>query len=172
LWQRSKILIPNAMTAVRLLLIYPYVMFMVAGDRMSATLTFIIALITDVDGTVARSIGATSKFGALFDPIVDIIFAITATAVLVHYNSMQLWAVLVYFASVLVKFTYMQYYFRKNKKVKSSIVSKTVANSASIAIVLASAGTPLFVSTIFLLIGAIGNGWLAVYWWIHKRTTL
>ena len=53
LWQSCRSQIPNALTAVRLLLLIPYVLLLQSGERTLAAVTYLVAIITDIDGTMA-----------------------------------------------------------------------------------------------------------------------
>lgn len=69
--------IPNLLTALRLLMV-PLLGFLLlshpqdSGWRWAATLTFVVASVTDVaDGRIARRYGLVTTFGKLWDPIAD-----------------------------------------------------------------------------------------------------
>jgi cardiolipin synthase len=64
--------IPNLLTAARLLAA-PYILYLLwTGEYRTALVWFAIASATDVlDGFLARSLHASSKIGALLDPVAD-----------------------------------------------------------------------------------------------------
>jgi phosphatidylglycerophosphate synthase len=68
----------NALTAVRLLLVFPFAFLMTKGDAHSALLALlvmVIALATDfADGPIARSRGTVSAFSGTFDHTTDFLF--------------------------------------------------------------------------------------------------
>ena len=68
----------NALTAVRLLLVFPFAFFMAQGDRRSAIfalLAWVLALITDVlDGPIARRRGTVTAWSGTFDHTTDFLF--------------------------------------------------------------------------------------------------
>ena len=68
----------NALTAVRLLLVFPFAFFMGKGDRDSAIfalVVWVVALITDfLDGPIARRRGTVTAFGGTFDHTTDFLF--------------------------------------------------------------------------------------------------
>ena len=69
---------PHALTAVRLVLVFPFALFMARGDEHSALFAGIViavAIVTDfLDGYVARREGVASAAGRTFDHIVDFLF--------------------------------------------------------------------------------------------------
>src|ERR1700728_459358 len=68
----------NALTAVRLLLVFPFAFFMAQGDRRSAIfalLAWVVALITDfLDGPIARRRGTVTAWSGTFDHTTDFLF--------------------------------------------------------------------------------------------------
>jgi CDP-diacylglycerol---glycerol-3-phosphate 3-phosphatidyltransferase len=68
----------NALTSVRLLLVFPFAFFMTKGDTRSATIAlvlWIVALITDIlDGPVARRRGTVTSMSGTFDHTSDFLF--------------------------------------------------------------------------------------------------
>lgn len=70
--------IANALTALRLVLVPVFLLFLFAGDghqtasRVTAFVVFAVAVMTDrLDGWLARSYGLVTEFGKLADPIAD-----------------------------------------------------------------------------------------------------
>ena len=70
--------VANALTALRLVLVPVFVLFLFAGDghetasRITAFVIFAVAVITDrLDGALARTYGMITEFGKLADPIAD-----------------------------------------------------------------------------------------------------
>ena len=68
----------NALTAVRLLLVFPFAFFMAQGDQRSAIfalLAWVVALITDfLDGPIARRRGTVTAWSGTFDHTTDFLF--------------------------------------------------------------------------------------------------
>jgi CDP-diacylglycerol--glycerol-3-phosphate 3-phosphatidyltransferase len=68
----------NALTAVRLLLVFPFAFFMAKPDGRSAIFAFVawvVALITDLlDGPIARRRGAVTAASGAFDHTTDFLF--------------------------------------------------------------------------------------------------
>src|SRR5690242_5106781 len=64
--------IPNALTALRVLLIFPFAYCVTAGWDLSALAVFAAAGISDaLDGMLARRLNQVSKLGRLVDPLAD-----------------------------------------------------------------------------------------------------
>ena len=75
--------IPNAITVLRLLLVPPFVIYLLRGQYGGALAIFAVAGISDlVDGYVARRFGQQSKIGAFLDPLADKLLAGTAFVLL------------------------------------------------------------------------------------------
>ena len=68
----------NALTALRLLLVAPFVLWMARGDQRSALLAlavWVLALITDfLDGPIARHRGTVTAWSGTFDHTTDFLF--------------------------------------------------------------------------------------------------
>lgn len=79
--------IPNYLTTLRLLLIPLFVSLLVEPNtamRWASACIFTAACITDwLDGFIARRFGASSDFGALFDPLADKLLVMSALVMLV-----------------------------------------------------------------------------------------
>ncbi|MFC1704822.1 CDP-alcohol phosphatidyltransferase family protein [Nanoarchaeota archaeon] len=62
--------VPNAITFLRLLLVIP-ILLSIYHDSKLIYLFIVLALLTELDGTVAKKLNQTTHFGANFDPLVD-----------------------------------------------------------------------------------------------------
>lgn len=152
------------MTTVRLLLVIPYVLFLSTGDRFMAGITYIIALITDIDGTVARHMQATSSFGSFYDPAVDATFMVIAFGVLVKSGSILLLPVVIYLCATLFRLLPALLYFKRVKKVRTTLLSKTIAFSGYTSVLLATFAVSTIVTTTLLLVGATAHIILGAVW--------
>lgn len=75
--------LPNAITAVRLLLIPAFVLFAAQDRSIAAAATIAVSAASDwVDGWLARRWAVESRFGAVLDPLADKLTQATAIAVL------------------------------------------------------------------------------------------
>jgi len=75
--------VPNAITILRILLVPPFVIFLLRGEYGGALLIFALAAISDfVDGYVARRYKQKTSLGAFLDPLADKLLAGTAFVLL------------------------------------------------------------------------------------------
>ncbi len=64
--------IPNVITIIRVLLIAPFVMYLLQGDYEAALIIFLIAGASDgLDGLLAKGFKWQSRFGSITDPLAD-----------------------------------------------------------------------------------------------------
>jgi cardiolipin synthase (CMP-forming) len=159
-----KLLIPNAMTAARLLLIIPFVYFVLHGEHLNAGITALVAMVSDVDGTIARKIGATSKFGALFDPLVDAAFALIAYGFLIIAGWLWLWPTAFFVVAAIYKSIPQTAYLRRHGAVRSVKESKTMGMVGFGTVVIAAFGAPLWLSATTLVLGGIGYILIGTRW--------
>ena len=88
--------LPNHISAVRLCLVPVYLVLLLNGYDVAATVLFALAAGTDwVDGQIARRTNAVSKLGQLLDPAVDRILMIAGVAGLFLVGRLPLWIILV-----------------------------------------------------------------------------
>ncbi|UWF77600.1 MULTISPECIES: CDP-alcohol phosphatidyltransferase family protein [Microbacterium] len=89
--------IPNAITLLRLLLIAPAFVLIVRGELPGLALALLALFGTTdwVDGFLARRLGQTSAFGALFDPVADRLGVGALVLALVIGGHLPAWVVLV-----------------------------------------------------------------------------
>ncbi|GAT73347.1 CDP-diacylglycerol-glycerol-3-phosphate 3-phosphatidyltransferase [Microbacterium sp. HM58-2] len=89
--------IPNAITLLRLLLVVPIAVLLVQGAE--PVLAFVLLVIFGasdwVDGTLARLLGQTSRFGALFDPFADRVGVAVIASGFVIAGHLALWVAVV-----------------------------------------------------------------------------
>ena len=86
--------VPNAVTLLRLLTI-PLFLYLLFGRDSPGWAGFTLGCLvsTDwVDGHLARRLGQTSNFGAMFDPTVDrLVMVVALVSILIHGDSAPLW---------------------------------------------------------------------------------
>lgn len=93
--------LPNKLTVFRVLLIIPFVVFMLtdlAGEYSDfvALLLFIIASLTDMlDGKIARKYNLVTNFGKFMDPLADKLLVCAALICLVEMNRIPAWIVII-----------------------------------------------------------------------------
>ncbi len=152
------------LTSLRLCLLPVYAWLLWHGAFGPATLVYLAALITDIDGHIARRFGGVSKFGAAFDPIVDAAFMVVALAMLVGAERVALIPVALYLVSVAFRALPSLAHYRETSTAASTILSKAIAFCGFGTVVLATLGTPMAVTTVVLTIGAVANVFLTVSW--------
>jgi cardiolipin synthase (CMP-forming) len=157
-------LLPNLLTTLRLCLLPVYVWFVTQGAYGTAALIYIGALITDIDGHIARRYGGVTKFGAVFDPVVDALFMIVALGMLISLGRVGLAPVAAYVVSVAFRALPSLAHFRATQLPASTILSKTIAFCGFSTVVLATLGVPLLVTAIILAVGTVSNIILTIDW--------
>jgi CDP-diacylglycerol--glycerol-3-phosphate 3-phosphatidyltransferase len=102
--------IPNALTIFRIILIIPFTVLLLGGQRgwfgsnllipdIIAHLIFIIASLTDMlDGKIARRYGLVSNFGKFMDPLADKLLVCTAMIALIDMKRIPAWVVIIIIA--------------------------------------------------------------------------
>lgn len=91
--------VPNAISAVRLLLVPVYLFLLFAGHDIAALVLFSVAALTDcLDGQIARRTHQVSKLGKLLDPAVDTILMFTGVFGVVLIGRLPIWFAVLVFA--------------------------------------------------------------------------
>lgn len=96
--------LPNRLTVIRMVLIIPFVICMLAGkgtgaSGIAALVIFIAAAATDaIDGKIARSRGLVTDFGKFMDPLADKLLVVSALICLLDLKRIPVWAVLIIIA--------------------------------------------------------------------------
>ncbi|MFQ5457027.1 MAG: CDP-diacylglycerol--glycerol-3-phosphate 3-phosphatidyltransferase [Myxococcota bacterium] len=96
--------VPNAITVLRILLVPPFVIYLLRGEYGGALAIFAVAAISDfVDGYVARRFRQRTSIGAFIDPLADKLLAGTAFVLLAYRQIIPDWlAVLVISREVVI----------------------------------------------------------------------
>lgn len=149
--------LPNLLTLARLLLTIPVVL-LILNDQYAAALLFtIIAVLSDLDGILARRTDTTTRFGAIFDPVTDLIFTMGALAALAVHGAIAPVTIILLVAASCVKGAVMLLLLERTGQLPASTWSKSSAVLAFLLIPWALVGLPL-IGWFSLL--AVLNAWL------------
>ena len=84
----------NKITLLRVVLIPVFLVLAYTGHRITATVVFIIASLSDLlDGYIARHYNQVSNFGKFMDPLADKMLVLSAMCFLVEKGQMPGWVV-------------------------------------------------------------------------------
>lgn len=102
--------VPNTLTMIRVILIIPFTVFLLGGQKgifganllipdIAADLIFIAASLTDLlDGMIARKFNLVTTFGKFMDPLADKLLVCTAMICLIEMNRIPAWIVIIIIA--------------------------------------------------------------------------
>ena len=88
--------LPNKLTVLRMIMIVPFVVLLLAGYDLIALVLFIAASLTDMlDGKIARKYNLVTNFGKFMDPLADKLLVCSAMIVLVEMGRIPSWIVII-----------------------------------------------------------------------------
>ena len=91
--------LPNKFTVGRMLAIPVFIVVLMMGYQIAATVIFILASLTDLfDGMIARKYGLITDFGKIMDPLADKLLVMSAFVCLVELGAVPGWMVIIIFA--------------------------------------------------------------------------
>lgn len=88
--------VPNALSALRILLVPVFLVFVLAGLDLAALIVIIVSSVSDfLDGIIARRFSQITKLGQLLDPAADRLFIFAAVIALAVREVVPWWVVVV-----------------------------------------------------------------------------
>lgn len=88
--------LPNQLTIARVCAIPLFIILLLMGFRVAATIVFLAAAFTDMlDGKIARKYNLVTNFGKLMDPLADKLLTMAAFVCLVELGDIPGWMVIV-----------------------------------------------------------------------------
>jgi len=121
------IYIPNTITCLRALLVWPFVAFLLSGEYRMAFYTLLIASVSDgVDGYLARKFQWTSVFGSIADPLADKLLLVSSFILLAALGKIPLWVMGLIIARdiFIVTGAGIFYFFYQRIHIQPTIISK------------------------------------------------
>lgn len=107
--------IPNILTLIRFLMT-PFIIYhLIRQDYTTALIFFIIAAVTEIDGTIARLLNQVTSFGKYLDPIVDTILILSILITLTALNRIM-WPLTLCILALSIFTIFV--FIKKNKLVK------------------------------------------------------
>lgn len=141
--------IPNILTIIRILLIFPFAACVYQEQYGLALVIFFVAGLSDgVDGFLARQFNWKSRFGAIADPLADKLLLMTAYVVLAWTAQIPVWLTIVILSRdlVIVAGALIYHYFISHYDIKPSIFGKTCTMAQivyALAVIIKLAGGPM-----------------------------
>lgn len=88
--------IPNALSALRLVLVPVFLVYVIVGDDVAALVILVVSSATDFfDGVLARKLGQITRLGQLLDPAADRLFIFAALVGLAVRDVVPWWLVVI-----------------------------------------------------------------------------
>ncbi len=88
--------LPNCITALRIFLTYPVILYILSNQYQGALLVFTLAGISDgLDGAIARRYHCTTRLGALLDPLADKLLMFGTFTTLSYLSHIPKWLAII-----------------------------------------------------------------------------
>ncbi len=117
--------VPNILTVTRLVLTIPICMLVFTSRETAALIVYLIAVLTDLDGWVARKTGSVSKLGTALDPVADGVLSGGVLLALVLLDRFSLVVLLLFLLAGLIRGACMLLVYRRKQPWPSSLFSKS-----------------------------------------------
>ncbi len=132
--------VPNILSVIRILLVPVFVVLLLSGHNVAATIVFLAAGLTDVlDGYIARKYNCISTLGKVLDPLADKLIQASAFICLWVMNYIPWWMPVIYLIKEILTIIGASIVFTKKKSVvMSNVFGKlaTVLVFGAIAVIL------------------------------------
>jgi phosphatidylglycerophosphate synthase len=112
--------IPNTLTTVRGLLSLPLVYFILTDQTMYALGVFVLAVATEIDGTIARKFNQETHFGAVYDPLIDGVFTGLGILALLYLEKVSLLMISLLVLANIPRMILMKLFYKRRKKFYST----------------------------------------------------
>ena len=143
--RNSQFNIPNALTALRLVLVPVFVWLFLSGLWALSLTVYVTACITDwLDGYLARKWNQITDFGKLADPVADKLMTIVVLACLAHRDVLPWWVLCVVLLKELLMITGGAFLFRRRNIV---VMANRIGKAATV-MVFAALATLLLTPTL------------------------
>ncbi len=134
---------------------FVFVWLLFLDKTLGALIVLTIAAVSDLEGFIARTKGATSDFGAFFDPFCDKFFMIIAVASVTLYYRLELWHVFMILFREFFVLTYMLSlvflgYKKTARVVKARIFGKVATTLQFATVFLLLIDSRLFTTMVYL----------------------
>ncbi|MBP5245340.1 MAG: CDP-diacylglycerol--glycerol-3-phosphate 3-phosphatidyltransferase [Clostridia bacterium] len=132
--------VPNILSVIRILLVPVFVVLLLSGHNVAATIVFLAAGLTDVlDGYIARKYNCISTLGKVLDPLADKLIQASAFICLWVMDYIPWWMPVIYLIKEILTIIGASIVFTKKKSVvMSNVFGKlaTVLVFGAIAVIL------------------------------------
>ena len=115
-----KLNLTNLLTSLRGLLTIPLSYYILQQENTLALAVFILAIITELDGTVARKFHQETAFGAIYDPLVDAVFFLGGVIALIVMSKLSLFFMILLVTANIPRLVFMYLFYKKRGKFKST----------------------------------------------------
>lgn len=119
--------IPNLISILRIMLVYPVVMFILDGNTLYALMLFVVAGLSDaLDGFLAKHYHWQSRLGSILDPLADKLLLVSSYVAMSYVGLIPVWLVVAAFSRdiIIVAGGYAYHKFVGEFEMAPSFISK------------------------------------------------